>query len=99
MQVWTMLATYGDLCVGCVLPSALGRIPSRPMEYPYRIATLWNAMAQANEPVRIRTCIRVSSHCAPYWFIATKNGPSGFCASLISVASGYADTNASEVMT
>ena len=29
--VWVMLATYGDLYLGCVLPSARGRIPSRPI--------------------------------------------------------------------
>ena len=63
------------------------------------MATLWNAIAHANEPVRISTCMSVLRNSLPYCSIARKNGPSGSCASLTSVASGNAETNASDVMT
>src|SRR3712207_8909870 len=60
------------------------------------ISTLWKAIAHAKAPVRMRISIAVLSPSEPKSAIATKNGPSGFCASLTSEDSGKADTKRSE---
>ena len=41
------------------------------------MATLWKAIAQANEPVRMSTCMIVASQFVPKSRMATKNGPLG----------------------
>ena len=56
-------AIYGLWCVGCVLPSAEGRIFSRPIENQYRFAVLKNAHMHANEPVIIRSWKKSVSQC------------------------------------
>ena len=64
------------------------------------MVTLWKAIAQANEPVRISTCMTSFRNTLPYCSMARKNG--GLLASpatLISAFSGNAETNASDVMT
>ena len=54
ITVTTVEATAGDWCLGCVLDSLL-RSPangsSRPSANTYRDAALWNANAQAKEPI------------------------------------------------
>src|SRR5690349_17274607 len=48
-------ATYGDPCLGCTLPSALGTTPSVPREYMYRAVTLWMDSIDARIEVISRT--------------------------------------------
>ena len=64
------------------------------------MVTLWKAIAHANEPVRISTCMRSLKNTLPYCSMARKNGGlSALPAVAISSFSGNAETNASDVMT